>query len=735
MKHSLRWFILFVIIAGILLLIIAWLLRPFPLQVQLIPPAVAALDVGAANHVQLGNLYLQQGMMDEAITEYHLVTQSKVESIRTAAFAGLEVASSGHPLQLVHQKGQKFLFDLIGFAGPVLLLLGLGGLCYAVIKLMPPRNHLLIFPFDDYSDDKLGQAVAESIQQSILLAIAVHQRQNNSLLAPAENFELPTVGLWSEATVGDAAGLTSLIVNTSDIPLNSLLNQAAKWWHNRQPHVRGTIRKQGDVYYLSARLLGRNKSAVSQSIFQVQASPDERGMINLLKAERDLAFQIMHTMDQDLEAASWRSFAFVTEAMWALDSLSDDTSKLSNPHPATQLLEQAIVVDPNYQLAKYLLGTMYLQTGALTESRRLLKEVVENSLTYKWAATYNLGVSFFQEFEEWAYEYACRYFDQLVNISDSSSRASRFQPLGHCGLASIYAQMVKRVQQDERNKYFQKVMNHYRLAMQGAGVLSPADAGLVRAITLTAKGLALYQQESLSEAIETFNEAIDRRGNYALPYIYLSNISLEAEQFDEAELYIEQALRYNPSSTYLHYRLGRVYESWSKLDLSEQAYFQAHDISNAQNRLGWLMVQQKRYKEAVTAFKQTITLNSKHADGMINLASCYLWLEGTTEEDLVEAVNLAKKSLSLSGGNRWYKHLILGQLYEKQGKLDKSLEQLERAVELNDTCAQCRFYLAELLKDLGNMSEAKQHLAKFFKLPDRDQWEEDARNLMHVLAK
>jgi len=375
---------------------------------------------------------------------------------------------------------------------------------------------------------------------------------------------------------------------------------------------------------------------------------------------------------------------------------------------------------------------MYLQVRELTKCRRLLRDIVASSSNYKLAATYNLGIAFFQEFKDWAYEQAIHYFEQLIDNDEVSNLARQFTLLGHCGLASVYAQIFRRVHSDQ-DKYFEKFMEHYQLAIQDVELLPPGEANLVRATVLTAKGTVLYHQDRISEALESLHEAIYWQGNYVMPYIYLSDISLQGNQYEEAEAYMDQALKYNPTSSYLHYKLGQIYEACEKPDLSEIAYSKAPDISNAQNRFGWLMFQRGRYQEAAKAFKQAITLNSQHADATVNLASCYLWLENVTKEEVNEAINLAQKSLSLKGGNQWYKHLIIGRLYHNQNQLDKALEQFERAVELNSICAQCHYYLAILLNELGDFEDAKRQLIEFFKLPNRDQWEKEAQALMQVL--
>jgi tetratricopeptide (TPR) repeat protein len=96
-------------------------------------------------------------------------------------------------------------------------------------------------------------------------------------------------------------------------------------------------------------------------------------------------------------------------------------------------------------------------------------------------------------------------------------------------------------------------------------------------------------------------------------------------------------------------------------------------------------------------------------------------------------VGLSERSISLTGGNQWYKRLILGRLYQNQEKPDKALEQLKTATNLNPACAQCRYYLAKLLCEMGSVPEAKQHLTEFFQLHDREEWEEEARVLMRTL--
>lgn len=160
------------------------------------------------------------------------------------------------------------------------------------------------------------------------------------------------------------------------------------------------------------------------------------------------------------------------------------------------------------------------------------------------------------------------------------------------------------------------------------------------------KGNEFYQQKNFSNALQSYNLALELNPNLAEVYNNRGLIYYELGKYDQALQDYNSALnlRYNFAQA-LNNR-GNVYAQLGQYQNALQDLQSAVNLSNntaeIHNNLGSVYFSLKRYDEAVAEYTRAIQLNSNYADAYYNRSAAY-YAQGKYSDasaDIKRALNL-----------------------------------------------------------------------------------------------
>ncbi len=183
------------------------------------------------------------------------------------------------------------------------------------------------------------------------------------------------------------------------------------------------------------------------------------------------------------------------------------------------------------------------------------------------------------------------------------------------------------------------------------------------------------------------------------------------KRYQEAIEIFEEINQINPYIAEIHGNLGYLYETVGQPESAISEYRTALDIdpqySDALNNLGYLLARrQENVTEALELCRQAVFLDSDNPAYRDSLGYALL-VTGDISEAFIQferALFYDKTTASA------YYHL--GLIYYRQQELEKSRQQFVKAVTYRDCPAMAYLRLAQVLVEMGNLSEAMEVLEK-----------------------
>jgi len=178
-------------------------------------------------------------------------------------------------------------------------------------------------------------------------------------------------------------------------------------------------------------------------------------------------------------------------------------------------------------------------------------------------------------------------------------------------------------------------------------------------------GVALANQERITDAIEHFSEALQINPEYAKAHNNLGNaLDLQGRTNEAIDHYL-QAMRIKPSLAGPHFNLAGILTKQRRIDEAIDHYLQAlrinPSLAEAHNYLGFFLAKQGRTDEAIDHYSQALQINPRYAEAHNNLGIA-LAHEGKIEDaiahfrealrinpDLASAHKNLKKASALQG--------------------------------------------------------------------------------------
>ena len=190
-------------------------------------------------------------------------------------------------------------------------------------------------------------------------------------------------------------------------------------------------------------------------------------------------------------------------------------------------------------------------------------------------------------------------------------------------------------------------------------------------------------QQSHDAAMEAYQRAIELDSNYARAYGAMAVLVTRAYRFNWTKLSISEAQE----------RALQLAKKAVELDKSTPQIYWA---------LSFVHLFRREYQEAEEAAQQSVRLSPNYADGYGILAFVSNW-RGKSEE----AISYINRAIELNPYYTYDYPWNLGLAYYSMGQYEKAVENLQKALERNETVLLPRLFLAACYIRLGRQEDAE----------------------------
>ncbi|MBY0357825.1 MAG: tetratricopeptide repeat protein [Candidatus Obscuribacterales bacterium] len=383
---------------------------------------------------------------------------------------------------------------------------------------------------------------------------------------------------------------------------------------------------------------------------------------------------------------------------------------------ARRLYEQALSLEPNCPDAfngiglSHKLSGDYKKAAASYQAALRLKPDHYESL-YNLANTHYLSQN---------YAEAASYYTRAITVKgapDAELLAS---------LATVYRDKAKTESGEMRKADWQRSLSYFQQAAK-------CDPGSHRIPAYL--GQLYVDMGNLSQAEREFKQAIALKKDYAFAYFHLGRLEALRGRLPAALISWWYSLKYEtvpayredtlarirefgmPASVMEHFAQAYEYLAASRYDLAEVEFEAAASTPGrmqacALNNLGYVYVRQKRYKEALSAYKKALTAAPNGFPELyFNMAQVYRSLE-----DKASAQKALEQALAESRGNYYLAHNLLAILLKEKTQYDLSLKHYNFAqMQSGDALPVVHLNKGILLEKMAKKNEAKRSYLTYLK--------------------
>lgn len=401
-----------------------------------------------------------------------------------------------------------------------------------------------------------------------------------------------------------------------------------------------------------------------------------------------------------------------------------------NYEPAREAFNQVLAAQPRFAPAMLLLGTIHYQQGNLdqaqlylrdyldyvpghTPARQMLggiqlrqgkpREAIEVLQPAVEAAGDNagylalLGMAHMQLDEV---EPAMQYLERALEIAPEALPLKAQLAMGRIlqGEREAGLEELQSLTDNQGGLEFDRLLvisylalQDYDGALRAVEAMRKKHADSVEAVNL--HGVVQLAMGRREAARETFNEAIERNGDFSAAYVNLANLEFRAGNLDAAAASLERAAKQGLDLPEILLARARLAEAGKDHAAAEKLYRQAHEKyeDNLQTGLEYADYLARRGEQG-KALTLLATLNRRHPDQPRVLAK--LGRVQINNGDLANAAATINSLVDKAPDNA-NAHFLLGRLYLARNQINKAIPALERAIELGVDSIEPRVLLTE----------------------------------------
>jgi putative PEP-CTERM system TPR-repeat lipoprotein len=188
----------------------------------------------------------------------------------------------------------------------------------------------------------------------------------------------------------------------------------------------------------------------------------------------------------------------------------------------------------------------------------------------------------------------------------------------------------------------------------------------------------IFKKEGrLTDAIEVMTQAIDKKNDQDVLYLYLSSLYEEKKDLAAAEKTVVEGIRRFPRNTDLHYVLGTILEKAN------------------------------RFEESIKSMEKVLELDPQNADALNFIGYSY----ADRGIHLDQAEQMIIQALKIKPDNGYILD-SLGWVHFKKNQYDSALKHLKRALELLPDDPSIREHLGDVYLKIGREKEALDYYRK-----------------------
>jgi tetratricopeptide (TPR) repeat protein len=199
-----------------------------------------------------------------------------------------------------------------------------------------------------------------------------------------------------------------------------------------------------------------------------------------------------------------------------------------------------------------------------------------------------------------------------------------------------------------------------------------------------------HQAGRMAEAEGFYRQVLAIQPKHADALHLLGVVAAQTNRHDLAIKLIREAIAVNPSAAEFYSNLGKAY----------QAKGRPHDAMIAYNNLGNLLGAQRRFDEAVEAYRTAIRLDPNYAGAHYNMGIA-LWEKGEFDK----AIDAYRQALRIKPDfDSAYNNL--GNALKRMGRVEEAIDAYRKALSLNANYPDAQTNLGVSLLEKGFVDEA-----------------------------
>ncbi|MEI3649727.1 MAG: tetratricopeptide repeat protein [Dolichospermum lemmermannii FEM_B0920] len=222
-------------------------------------------------------------------------------------------------------------------------------------------------------------------------------------------------------------------------------------------------------------------------------------------------------------------------------------------------------------------------------------------------------------------------------------------------------------------------------------------------------GIRSWRVQDFDDSIQAMKNAVIKKPDMWQAYYNTAWILFSKKQYDSALLAINTAIN-KQSSFYLSYLLKSLIllefnQYTTALDSINKGIEEAKEAKKYDFWLyeirGNILVNLKRYDEAITDFTQSITINPQYPGGYYNRGVTY-----SLQEKFAQAIDDYTQAIAIHPqGIKAYSNRAAA--YYSQGKIDSAINDLTQAIAIDSQYATAYYNRGLIYYEQGNLEEAK----------------------------
>ena len=359
-----------------------------------------------------------------------------------------------------------------------------------------------------------------------------------------------------------------------------------------------------------------------------------------------LAYVGLEKFDKSIEAFK-RSLQYAPDRAHIHAALGSAFSSLHQYDKALEAYKTAIKLQPDDAMIQHQLGNIYSKRGK--RQNAIIHHQKAIALSPNLAtAHYQLGLLYSQENQldkaisayKIAYEKDSELIEALYNLAQTHIRNGNRQEARD--VMQLY----------DKQKVIVKPIQELR------GALQRTTLPVKRAKIIANIGRLYLKNENFEKAVWEYEKAIALNPQLVEAYNGVGIAYTMLNRFSDAIDAQQHALKLQPDFAEAHAGLGLVYLAQKKDGLALKHYQQALALNqnSIENRkikfeeeinlkIGLILINQKRYPEAVSVYNAVVQLNKDNAEAYHNLGICYAHQQKTDEAlfALQKAIDITAK--------------------------------------------------------------------------------------------